>query len=52
MKMPCSYKMMSNLKSNDKCKLEDVRVGEQIIHAWQCDKGMSNVIKNENKVIS
>ncbi|EFO27042.1 hypothetical protein LOAG_01440 [Loa loa] len=36
--MPCSYKMVSNSKSNDKCKLEDVRVGDQIIHSWECDK--------------
>ncbi|KAL4002040.1 von Willebrand factor type A domain family protein [Acanthocheilonema viteae] len=38
LKMPCSYKMISNTKPNDKCKLEDVRVGDQIIHSWECDK--------------
>ncbi|MCP9258184.1 hypothetical protein DINM_001444 [Dirofilaria immitis] len=38
LQMPCSYKMLSNLKSNDKCKLEDVRVGDQIIHSWECNK--------------
>uniref|UniRef100_A0AAF5PPP7 von Willebrand factor type A domain-containing protein n=1 Tax=Wuchereria bancrofti TaxID=6293 RepID=A0AAF5PPP7_WUCBA len=38
LKMPCSYKMVSSSKPNDKCKLEDVRVGDQIIHSWECDK--------------
>uniref|UniRef100_A0A915PJX0 VWFA domain-containing protein n=1 Tax=Setaria digitata TaxID=48799 RepID=A0A915PJX0_9BILA len=38
LRMPCSYKIISNSKANDKCKLEDVRVGEQIIHSWECDK--------------
>ncbi|VIO91254.1 Uncharacterized protein BM_BM10691 [Brugia malayi] len=38
LKMPCSYKMVSNTKPNDKCILEDVRVGDQIIHSWECDK--------------
>lgn len=42
--MPCSYKLISNSKPNDKCKLEDIRVGDQIIHSWECDKGMINVI--------
>ncbi|CAG9539748.1 unnamed protein product [Cercopithifilaria johnstoni] len=38
LKMPCSYKILSNSKPNDKCKLEDVRIGDQIIHSWECDK--------------
>ncbi|VDK64189.1 unnamed protein product, partial [Onchocerca ochengi] len=38
LKMPCSYKIMSNIKSVEKCKLDDVRVGDQIIHSWECDK--------------
>ncbi|VDO27391.1 unnamed protein product, partial [Brugia timori] len=44
LKMPCSYKMVSNTKPNDKCILEDVRVGDQIIHSWECDKGISDMM--------
>ncbi|KHN78530.1 Cuticlin-1 [Toxocara canis] len=36
LKMPCTYKLVAN--ANDQCKIEDVRVGDQIVHSWACNR--------------
>uniref|UniRef100_A0A0R3RJ32 ZP domain-containing protein n=1 Tax=Elaeophora elaphi TaxID=1147741 RepID=A0A0R3RJ32_9BILA len=46
LEMPCSYKIVSNSKSNDKCRLEDARVGDQIIHSWDCDKDSFDIYQS------
>ncbi|VDN31700.1 unnamed protein product, partial [Gongylonema pulchrum] len=38
LQMPCSYKLISNSKTTDQCKLGDVRIGDQIVHSWECEK--------------
>ncbi|VDN04752.1 unnamed protein product [Thelazia callipaeda] len=37
-RMPCSYKILSNIKPNERCKVEEIRVGDPVIHTWECDK--------------
>uniref|UniRef100_A0A9J2PUT6 ZP domain-containing protein n=1 Tax=Ascaris lumbricoides TaxID=6252 RepID=A0A9J2PUT6_ASCLU len=36
LKMPCSYRLVAN--ANDQCEVEDTRVGDQIVHSWECDR--------------
>lgn len=37
MKMPCNYKITT--RTTEQCKLEDARVGDEIIHLWECARG-------------
>ncbi|VDD86442.1 unnamed protein product [Enterobius vermicularis] len=62
-RMPCSYKISS--RNSDQCRIEDTRVGETVIHSWECDKSVFdtyqsmlihsciiiNVISGENKTL-
>uniref|UniRef100_A0A914W5K0 Uncharacterized protein n=1 Tax=Plectus sambesii TaxID=2011161 RepID=A0A914W5K0_9BILA len=35
--MPCAYKV---IRQSDSCVLEDTKVGDELIHQWECDKSV------------